>query len=473
MQGKQISFLRYLISLLCVAILAAGGMYLYMTPATLTEETASEDDELAKVHALFHAIQDNYYKKVAPDTLIEGALAGMTDSLDDPYTNYLGKEDANSFTQSLSDSFEGIGATLSMIEEWPVVVQAPVKGSPAEKAGVKVDDKILEVDGEKTQGKTLNEVVALIRGEKGTAVTLVLQRGDTTFDVTITRDKIAVASIKSELDEKNATIGRIEIVSFSESTAKELKETIEKLRKEGALSFVIDVRQNPGGYLDQVEIMSSMFLKDGQTIVQFATGDEVIDKTVASKNLDDGFKVTEPTVVLVDSGSASAAEIFAAALKESANIPIIGTTTYGKGTVQNVSEFGDQSELKMTVQKWLTPNGEWLNETGLKPTTTVDLPDYAYLPPLSSEQVLKAGDESENVQNLNTFLKALGYTTNGNSFNEDTQKAVESFQKEHDLEVTGAMDSSTATAINKALFEQIQATDPIYDKAVDTLVTTN
>src|SRR5699024_8254169 len=301
MRGKQMPFHRYLISLLCVAILAGGAVYLYLTPTTLAvEDKKVNQDELAKVHSLYQEIQENYYKEVSKDTLIEGALKGMTESLDDPYTTYFGKEEAEEFNQTLSDSFEGIGATLTIIDDLPEVAQAPIKGSPAEKAGLRAKDKILEVDGNKTAGKTLNEVVSTIRGKKGSEVALVVQRDETTFDVTITRDKIAISSLEGSLDEKHQTIGKIEIASFSESTANELQEAIENLREQGAVSFVIDVRQNPGGYLDQVEKMASMFLKDSQTIVQFANGEDIIGKSVASKELDGGFKVTEPTVVLVD-----------------------------------------------------------------------------------------------------------------------------------------------------------------------------
>jgi len=473
MQGKQMPFHRYLLSLLCVAILAGGAVYLYLTPTTLAvEDKKVNQDELAKVHSLYQEIQENYYKEVSKDTLIEGALKGMTESLDDPYTTYFGKEEAEEFNQTLSDSFEGIGATLTIIDDLPEVAQAPIKGSPAEKAGLRAKDKILEVDGNKTAGKTLNEVVSTIRGKKGSEVSLVVQRDETTFDVTITRDKIAISSLEGSLDEKHQTIGKIEIASFSESTANELQEAIENLREQGAVSFVIDVRQNPGGYLDQVEKMASMFLKDSQTIVQFANGEDIIGKSVASKELDGGFKVTEPTVVLVDGGSASASEIFAAALKESADLPVVGTKTFGKGTVQTVSDFGDQSELKMTVQKWLTPKGNWINEEGLEPTIKVDLPEFAYLPPLPKDQTLKIEDSSDTIENLNTFLKALGYDTSGNTFNETTKQAVEDFQKNQSVDVTGQVDSQTASAIEGELIKKIQNSDPMYEKAVETLLDT-
>ncbi|MCF0231733.1 MAG: hypothetical protein HUJ63_05600, partial [Enterococcus sp.] len=192
--------------------------------------------------------------------------------------------------------------------------------------------------------------------------------------------------------------------SFGKKTYQELKETITNLRDKGAKSFVIDVRQNPGGLLDQAERMASMFLKNGETIVQFEDKKGRTMKEVASKELDDGFKVKEPVAVIIDGNSASASEIFAAALHESANVPLIGTKTFGKGTVQTVKDLNDQTEIKLTVLKWLTPKGEWINEKGIEPTIKADYPEYAYLKLIPRDKTLKEGDQSEDIQNLNAIL---------------------------------------------------------------------
>lgn len=468
MKNKKVSLKVYIFSMIIMAVLAGGLVYWGSSRESFVASNASNDD-LKKVHALYDDIKENYYKDVDNDKLIEGALQGMTDSLDDPYTTYLGQQDAADFNSSLSSEFEGIGATLTLVDKQPEVVEAPIKGSPAEKAGLQAKDKIIKVDGKKTAGKDLNDVVSKIRGKKGTTVKLVIEREDETFNVSIKRDKIPLASLEYQLDKDNKKVGSIEIASFNENTAEELQKAIKALRKKGATSFVIDLRGNPGGYLDQVEEMASMFLKDGKTIVKFGKGDEVLAKTTASKDLDGGFKVSEPTAVIVDKNSASAAEIFAAALKESANIPIIGTRTFGKGTVQTVNEFGDQSEVKMTVQKWLTPKGEWINEKGVKPTIKADFPAYAYLPPLDQTQTLQKGDASDNVKNLNTFLKALGYQTKGQSFNDTTASAIKDFQQKNDLKQTAKADKATISAIEKAILEKLQKNDPMYQKAIDEL----
>ncbi|WP_430609497.1 S41 family peptidase [Enterococcus sp. DIV0876] len=471
---KGISTSRYLISLVSVAILAGGGVYIWQQAeqqqaAAVMEESQPENSGIAKIEALFTQIKGNYYQEVDEDALIEGALQGMTDALDDPYTTYLSETAADELDQSLSGSFEGIGATLSMVDEYPEIAQAPIKNTPAEKSGLRIGDRILKVDGEDTKGQTLSDVVAQIRGEKGSKVTLTVQRDAETFDVTLTRDTIPVETVHGEITTENEAIGKIEITTFGENTAQELRETITDLRNEGAKSFIVDVRQNPGGLLDQVQIMASMFLEDGQMIVKFASNQGVISETKASEALDDGFKVTEPVVVLVDGGSASASEIFAAALQESAAIPIVGTETFGKGTVQNIQDLGDDSELKMTIMKWLTPNEEWVNDQGVMPDYEADYPDYAYLAPLPRDNALKSGQSSDAVYNLNQFLAALGYDTNGDTFNDQTEAAVTAFQKKLSLTESGKVDAETAQAIEGAVSEKIKAEDPAYLKALSLL----
>jgi carboxyl-terminal processing protease len=468
---KNVPFHRYVISMICVAILSGGGVYIWQTNErreATESQTTSQSNELKKVQDLFDQIRSNYYQEVDEDALIDGALKGMTDALGDPYTTYLNESAADELTQSLSSSFEGIGATLTLVDDYPEVAQAPIKNSPAEKSGLRLNDRILKVDDEETKGQSLTDVVSKIRGEKGTTVKLTIQRDEETFDVTITRDTIPIETVHAALTEEKE-IGKIEITAFGENTARELQESIESLREKGAKSFILDVRQNPGGLLDQVQIMASMFLEDGKTIVKFANESGVISETKASADLDGGFKVTEPVVVLVDGGSASAAEIFAAALQESAGVPVVGTETFGKGTVQNVKELGDNSELKMTIMKWLTPNEEWVNEQGVMPDYQADFPEYAYLAPLPRDEALKEGQSSDAVDRLNQFLAALGYKTTGDTFNQVTTAAVQEIQQKADLAITGEVDGNTAQAIEEAVTSQIQQEDQAYLKAVELL----
>ncbi|MBO0445065.1 S41 family peptidase [Enterococcus ureilyticus] len=470
---QQVPFRQYLISIICVAFLAGGSCYIYFDYQYKKQlaDSPTQNEDLKMIDALYNEIINNYVGKVDEKKLVDGALKGMTEALDDPYSSYLNEPEADELDQSLAGSFEGIGATMTMTDDLPTVAQAPIEGSPAAKAGMKTNDTILKVDDEETQGKTLTQVVSKIRGKKGTEVRLTIARGEETFELKLIRDTIPIETVKGELDKTDPSVGSIKITSFGENTFKELQKTIKTLRKDGATSFVIDLRQNPGGLLNQVEQMASMFLKDGKPIIQFEDKNGNTSEEVASTQLDNGFKVTEPTVVLVDEGSASASEIFAAALKESGDKTIIGTKTFGKGTVQTVKNLNGKSEIKLTVLKWLTPNGEWIHEKGLEPTIKVDYPDYAYLSPISRDKTLKQGDSSPVVKNVNALLKALDYEVDGQSseFSEQTKLAVESVQKNSELPITGEIDNETATLIEIAIGQKIKDNDAFYEAGIKEL----
>ena len=468
---KVVPYYQYIISIICVAFLCGGGAYIYFDRKLNQQLSTSPGGDFKKIESLYNEIQENYVGKLDNQALIDGALKGMTNALDDPYSTYLDIPEATELNNSLSGSFEGIGATMSMINNLPTVAQAPIEGSPAEKAGLKAGDTIVKIDGESTEGLTLNEVVTKIRGEKGTEVKLTIVRGKDTFDANITRDTIPIKSVKGTIDSTEKNVGNIRILTFGENTNEELQDTIKKLRKEGATSFVIDLRQNPGGLLNQVEQMASMFLEDGKTIVQFEDKKGNKMKEVASKKLDGGFKVNEPTIVLVDEGSASASEILAAALKESGNKKIIGTKTFGKGTVQTVKNLSDDSELKLTILKWLTPNGEWIHEKGVEPSIKADYPDYAYLNPISKDKILKVGDSSDATENVNRMIKALGYDVRSDAgdYTEETKAAVSDLQMKNNLPVTGEIDNDTAEQIEQALRKKIAENDNAYKKAISEL----
>ncbi|MCV2499187.1 S41 family peptidase [Melissococcus plutonius] len=473
---RMVPYYQYIISLFCAAFLVGGGCYIYFDHRlNLTlKQNGIADENLTKVQNLYEEINNNYVGKVDKKKLVDGALKGMTDSLDDPYSTYLDKENSTKLNDSISGSFEGIGATLSTKDGLPTIVQAPIKESPAAKAGLKVNDVILKVNEKETKDKQLDEVVSEIRGKKGTKVKLTVSRADKIFDVAISRDTLPMETVSGEIDKKDASIGAIHITTFGENTYHELKTTIKSLRKQGATSFVLDLRQNPGGLLDQAEYMANLFLKDGKTIVKFEDRHKKMGEDVASNKLDkDGFKVKEPVVLLVDGGSASASEIFAAALHESAGVPIIGTKTYGKGTVQTVKDLKDDTEIKLTVLKWLTPNGTWIHKKGLKPTIEADYPEYAYLLPISVDKPLKLGENSNECKNANAILQSLNYDVNKESsvFSNETQQAVEHIQTKAQLPANGEIDSKTATVIEEKLREKILNNDRAYQAAVKELLT--
>lgn len=471
--SKQVPLHQYLISIACTAFLVGGASYIYFDQQyqhqTAEVKTTSE---LAEVESLYEEIQSNYVGDVDKKALVQGALKGMTSALDDPYSSYLSGDEAQELDETISGSFEGIGTSLSMENERPTVSQAPVSGSPAEKAGLRTGDVIQKIDDESVSGLSLNEVVKKIRGPKDTQVKLEVARDGETFSVAIKRDTIPVDTVIGELDHEHPTIGKIRITTFGETTSNELIKTVDQLRKEGAEKFILDLRQNPGGLLNQVQQIASMFLEDGKTVVQFEDKQGNRQAITAGESLDKGYKITEPVAVLVDGGSASAAEIFAAALKESAGRPVIGTQTFGKGTVQTVKALNGEKdgEIKLTILKWLTPDGEWLHEKGLEPTIKADYPEYAYLAPISRENSYRIGDTSDEVSKINQVLAALGHKTTGKEFTEVTRDAVMEEQKRAELDPTGVVDNQTATALEQGLVKQIQAHDVPYETAVKELM---
>ncbi len=473
-KSKKISLFQYILTSMAVAVIAVTGtVFFYEWQLRKTPNysfAGSQGNDFASVEQLYHLIRDNYAGEVDTQALINGAMNGMTEAIGDPYSSFMVGEEAEEFDSSISGSFGGIGASMTMKNNLPTVAEPPIKGSPAERARLKVDDVILEVDGESTEGLSLSEVVSKVRGEKGTDVALTISRGNDTFTLTITRDIIPVESVTGNLDETHKTIGYVRIKSFSQTTSDEFKTTVKDLRKQGAESFIVDVRSNPGGVLTEVEKVASMFLKDGKVIVQFEDADGQRSRTKAGKELDDGFKVTEPAVILVNENSASASEVLAAALKESAGIDVIGTTTFGKGTVQQMIPF-EQAEVKLTTGKWLTPDGNWVNEKGLAPTIEQKLPDFAYLTVFDTSVTYEEGMSGEAVGTIQEMLKATGDFTGkaDQTFSSETAEAVKSFQQTHELPVTGKVDQATAQTLSEVLYELILESDTQYERAVKEL----
>lgn len=467
---KTVTVKTLLLSLGFTLVVTAGVVHL------IDRDIHSKDEQvvsvtrgdLDEVQELYDLISTNYVDHVSREKLIHGALSGMTKALDDPYSEFLSAKESKELDEQVSKDFEGIGANLQLVDHLPVIDQVPIKNSPAANAGLKANDVILEVDGKSTEKMSLDETASSIRGEKGTEVTLLVKRGDNEFTLTLTRDVIPKDTVTGQLDKNDPEIGSLQISNFRETTALEFRQKVESLRKQGAKAFVVDIRQNSGGLLNEAERVASYFLADGQTIAQFSNADGKVSKDTASKKIDDGFKVTEPAAFLIDQESASGAEILAAAVK-AAGYPVIGVNTFGKGTVQNVQPIGDDSFVKLTVMKWLTPDGKWLNDKGVSPTIKADYPSYAKLPPISRKSNWRVGDSGEAIENINDMLKALGYPTDGDQFTEATRDAVISLQGQNNLPATGSIDSKTASVIQDQLFKLAKANDDGYQKAIENL----
>lgn len=426
----------------------------------------TERNEFNKLYKAYDQLNNQYFEGIDRDELVNGAIDGMVKALGDPYSDYMTVEESKQFKESISASFQGIGAEIQELNGYIVVV-SPIKGSPAEKAGIMPNDKILAVDDTSIRGMSANEAVLLIRGEKGTKVTLTIERQDNPnhIEMPITRDEIPINTVYSEMLENG--VAKIQITSFSGHTDKDLDAALNEMKAKGMTSLIIDVRQNPGGLLDQAVSISNLFVPKGKMLFQVAYRDGRKDEFIAK----DGTKINIPTVVLIDGGSASASEILAGAVRESAGIKLIGEKTFGKGTVQTTEEFKDGSNIKYTMAKWLTPDGNWIHEEGIEPDFKVSLPDYAKLTYINPDTELKVDVVSNEVEVAEEMLSVLGYDPGkiDGYFDEATEKALKTFQEDEGIEITGVLHGETTFALMNKLRQHIQENDPQVKKAVEVL----
>lgn len=485
-ETKKVSMSVYigsLLTVLVIAIVAVASVIVWATPdeeETTNNQTvldspagtpSTESVDFQPLEELYAILMTHYFEELDSEGLIEGALEGMADAIDDPYTEYLDEIEATSMDEDIQGSFEGIGAEVMKEGEYVRIV-SPIAGSPAEEAGLMPNDYIVEVDGESVADMALNEAVALIRGPQGTSVELLILRGDSEFTITITRDSIPVESVIFEIDENNPSVGYVRITNFNQPTYEELVTAIETLSDQGAEDFIFDVRGNPGGLLTAALELSNIFVEDGQPIMQSQSRNEEPYVYLADSNLYGEFKFEGNAVLLIDGGSASASEILAGAMSQSADIPLIGTSTFGKGTIQSIRDITGNGEIKFTSGRWLTANGDWINEEGIQPDLEVNMPEYQNLLLINPEETYEVGDASEEVRNVKGILDALGYDVEevNDVFNETTAEAVRTFQDEEGLDVTGTVTGPTANALIEALRELIQENDTQYEAALEYLL---
>jgi carboxyl-terminal processing protease len=323
----------------------------------------SDSVDFVQFWQVWDRIKEKYVKNdVNEADLFYGAIEGMVYSLGDPYSVYMTPDMALDFAKDLSGEFEGIGAEIGIKNDQLTVV-SPLSNSPAEQAGLRPGDKILAIDKESTYGMDVNTAVSKIRGTAGTEVVLLITRNgiNKSFDVKINRAKINVPSVTLEI--KNNNIAYIRVLQFNENTERDFNKFIDQIMAQKIEGIILDLRNNPGGFLDTAVIMASEWVENG--VIVSERSKLGIDKnhiTLGSHRLKD-FK----TVVLVNGGSASASEIVAGALQDYKKAVIVGEKTFGKGSVQDFETFFDGSALKLTVAEWHTPGGRNINEEGISP----------------------------------------------------------------------------------------------------------
>lgn len=457
------------IILVTVLITAFSTNFLINKKVALNNYIATNSGDRADFQKLYEAydhLNKEYFTDVESDQLINGAIDGMLNALDDPYTDYLSIEEASTFNSTISSSFEGIGAEVSSVDG-NITIVSPINGSPAQKAGIKANDIILTVDGTSVTGMSVSEAVTLIRGPKETEVILTIKRPglEETLTIPIIRDTIPIETVYGEILPDTDGIAKVQVTSFSTNTVKELKEKLTELEEEGMKSVILDLRHNPGGLLDQALEMASLFMDNEKTVLFVENRDGTKYNYVSS-----GEKKEIELVVLIDEGSASASEIVAAALSESANVPLVGKTTFGKGTVQRAYEFQDGSTMKFTIQKWLTPDGNWIHGEGIQPDYEVSLPDYASLTVISADATYKLEQYDPQIKVAQNMFNALGYTVRQDGYFDSKMEAVvKQFQADHNIPVDGILTGKTSTTLMDNLRQLISDNDTQVQKAVEIL----
>lgn len=477
---------QFILSLFITLIVGIFGAYALMRISSepkkeiATEETSefksdidletlfATPDELNVINQLYTILKTSYYEEIDSEILIEGALEGMAGAVGDPYTEYLDEIESTSFEEDISGSFEGIGAEVMKDGEFVRIV-SPIANSPAESAGLQPNDFIVEIDGQSVTDMTLNEAVALIRGPEGSDVELLIERGDNRMTVVLTRATIPIETVYHEIDEQDSTIGYINIVNFNLPTYEETVEAIKDLEAQGIEKIVFDVRGNPGGLLTTAIQIANIFVPNGQPLMMTEYREDEEPTVYLASDEYGEFKYEGEAVLLIDEGSASASEILAGAM-QSVDIPLLGQTTFGKGTVQSVISLGDSDEVKFTSGRWLTADGEWINEEGIQPDKEVLLPQYVNLFIINPSEVYEQGQNSPEIENLKSVLSALGYSVSQNSqYDETVVEAVSAYQSENDLAVDGTVKEETARSLTDSLRALIEENDTQYNAAIEAL----
>ncbi|MGV8982661.1 S41 family peptidase [Clostridium sp.] len=333
-------------------------------------------DQVLKFQKLFlvrNKLYEYYDGKISDDVLVEGAIKGMTNSLEDPYTVFMNKQEFTDFNSQTTGAYTGLGLQVG-VKDNNIVVIAPFDKSPAKTAGIISGDIIQKVNGVAVTGKELEKAVAMMKGKENEAVSLTISRAvKGTFDVSVKRAKIDLVTVKGEMLDKN--VGYIQLTMFDENTAKNFNKKLTELQDKGMKSLVLDIRGNPGGLLDQCVELTSNFITKGKVIVY------TIDKNDKKKEYKStgGLAVGMPLTVLTDEGSASASEIFAGAIRDYKVGTLVGEKTFGKGVVQTMlyrgaDGFDDGTALKVTISKYYTPNGENIHHIGIKPEVPIVYP---------------------------------------------------------------------------------------------------
>lgn len=361
-----------IIEVVIIMIITAICSILITIKATYINKSTKKDivnrADLSELIETYNSIVDEYYTDVNKAELIDAAIEGMVEYLGDPYSAYMDEKTKEAFNEELEGEYVGMGAEI-VLKNNNVYINKVFKNSPAQKVGIKANDIIKKVANEEVSKLTLEQISSKIKGIPGTKVKVVIERNKKQIEYEITRAKVDIESVTSQIINKNnKKIGLIVINTFANNTYQQFKTVEKELEDKKVDSLIVDLRGNSGGYLATVQSIAELFLEKGQVIYQL----EVKDKITKVKAETDK-KIKLKTVVLVNGGSASASEILAATLKENYGSEIIGTKTFGKGKVQKAQTLTSGAMIKYTIQNWLTPTGKQIDGVGIKPTIEIKL----------------------------------------------------------------------------------------------------
>lgn len=331
--------------------------------------SSTEYSEFEPLYEAYDHIKNEYYKNIDTTTLVDGAIDGMLNSIGDKHTMYFDKESKKEFEQELSGTYYGIGAEIQLNSDKTVSIRKIFNDSPAAKAGLKVNDIFVSIDGKSTDGKNASDVANMLKSSTVKKSTVVIKRNGEEKSYKIEKENITLFSVSSNMiNSDNKKIGYISVSLFGQKTYSQFYNALSDLEKENMSSLIIDLRGNSGGYLTTVTQMLSIFMDKDTVIYKMKTKNKIVDYNSLMAGKKD-YKV----VILVDENSASASEIMASSMKEKYGAILVGKTTYGKGTVQSTANLSDGTMIKYTIQEWLTPNGNSINGKGIKPDYEVDL----------------------------------------------------------------------------------------------------
>jgi len=426
------------------------------------EDLAGEYEDYTLLFQVMDILKNNYIDSPDKEKLLQGAVEGMVDSLEDPQSSYLDEDALEELKLETEGVFGGIGVSVTEVDNQVTVIDV-IPDTPSEEEGVERGDRIWKVDGEELEEHTLEEAVDLLRGPEGSEVKVTVKRPGTTDPVSfdITRGEIRASTVSHEWMEEG--LGYVEITEFDRQTGQEFSQALKELEEEGLDGLVLDLRYNPGGLLNQALEVADILMPEGEITRLVGRDDEVLETYNAS-----GESRSYPMAVLINEGSASGSEIVAGALQDHDKAVLIGESTFGKGTVQDIEENLETGGLRYTVYRYETPQGKDLHEDGLKPDYEVEpsriLNYYRYFIP----DTLKEGDQGESVSMLQEMLQVIGYQLELTGiYDKQTVEAMQKFQQEKGLESDGVFDEVTWLRLREEIDEKVLVEDPKIQKALE------